>query len=70
MSTQGLYHYPARIVNESWTWEVAAFEPAEVFTDRTTAGKSSGMTSYLWKDLNLAKVLSIALMAANKWLFS
>jgi hypothetical protein len=38
MSTDGLYHYPARIVNESWTYEVAAFEPVDAFTERTTAG--------------------------------
>jgi len=39
LGTQGLWHYPAKIVNDSWTWEIAAFEPAEVFTERTTAGK-------------------------------
>jgi hypothetical protein len=38
MSTDGLYHYPARIINSSWAYEVAAFEPAEAYTERTTAG--------------------------------
>jgi len=35
--TDGLYHYPARITNASWTWEFAAFEPADAFPTRTTA---------------------------------
>jgi hypothetical protein len=37
-STQGLWHYPARIVNDTWTWQIAAFEPSEAFTEQTTAG--------------------------------
>jgi hypothetical protein len=37
VSTFGLWHTPARIVNDTWTWEVAAFEPADIFTTRTTA---------------------------------
>jgi hypothetical protein len=32
-----LWHYPAVITNETWTWEIAAFEPAEAFKERTTA---------------------------------
>jgi hypothetical protein len=36
-STSGLWHYPARITDDAWTWEIAAFEPAEAFTSRTTA---------------------------------
>jgi hypothetical protein len=39
-STSGLYHYPAKITNETWTWEISAFEPAGLFTERTTAGKT------------------------------
>lgn len=39
VATAGLWHYPANITNDANTWEVAAFEPAEGFKTRTTAGK-------------------------------
>jgi hypothetical protein len=37
-STTGMWHYPAKIINDSWTWQVAQFEPAEGFKTQTTAG--------------------------------
>src|ERR1700760_5484 len=37
LGTYGLFHTPATIVNDAWTWEVAAFEPIGQFTTRTTA---------------------------------
>jgi hypothetical protein len=37
LGTGGLFHFPAKITNSSWTWEVAAFEPADLFKTRTTA---------------------------------
>ena len=37
LSTIGLYHYPAKIVDATTTWQIAKFGPASTFTSDTVA---------------------------------
>jgi hypothetical protein len=37
VSSQGLFHYPAKIADPTTTWEIAQFGPGGSFTTSTTA---------------------------------